>query len=431
MGAKKQHSLQRRSYATTRAFIRSLRARSESPRTIRIFTNVQNSSVAGISRVMSSFVEHAQSSTHAKVEMVCVSVAEPKNEERPVWEANRALRGKIATLLYTGEMPLLGPVLEHARGMQDIRRAFAPFIKALVEQLRATTPDIVLINGTYNVPWCLMLAARQLGLPIVVHYHGSITKETEHWQEERKKRLLRHMEMSFYDRSARYVFPSQLIKKYVEREIFARALPSQRALVLPNPIPEEFFGTPMHRPGSGIGFVGRWTRVKNTTFLARFAKANTERGSYPVYVVTDKNSKRKAAKILREHALFVGPFLRAETLANLYAKLRVIICPSYFETYGNVAQEAVAAGTAALVSRNMGVAEVFEEIGLSRLIVNFEKMSEVFDAIRDRRRLTITKTERDALHKKAGAKVVHEQLLQYMRYVQLHSRAHAAAPERT
>lgn len=127
--------------------------------------------------------------------------------------------------------------------------------------------------------------------------------------------------------------------------------------------------------------------------------------------------------MLHRNAKFVGPFIRATTLANLYAKLRVVICPSYFETYGNVAQEAVAAGTAALVSRNMGVAEVFEEVGLSRLVVDFDDMTSVFDAIRDRRRLTITKNEREKLHKKAGAKVVHEQLLQYMRYVQLHSKS--------
>lgn len=425
MDTPKRRSLQRRSYETTRSLIRAYRKRIQTPRTIRIFTNVQNSSVAGISRVMSSFVEHAQSSTLAKVEMVCVAIAEKPDSDplHPTWQKEAFSHGKISTLIYNRSLPLFGALLEHARGVRDLQHAYDPLIRALIEQLKETRPDIVLINGTYNMPWCLMLAAKQLRLPVVVHYHGSLTKETEHWQENRKKQLIRHMEMMFYHHGARYIFPSQLTKKYVEDKVFLNFLSSQRAFVLPNPIPEEFFQTPQHRPGMGVAFVGRWTRIKNISFLTRFARAVAEHSLGPLYIVTDRNSKRRATKVLHRNAKFVGPFIRATTLANLYAKLRVVICPSYFETYGNVAQEAVAAGTAALVSRNMGVAEVFEEVGLSRLVVDFDDMTSVFDAIRDRRRLTITKNEREKLHKKAGAKVVHEQLLQYMRYVQLHSKS--------
>jgi glycosyltransferase involved in cell wall biosynthesis len=383
---------------------------------------VQNASVAGISRVMSSFVQHAQASTHAKVEMLCTSLVPPNEQEaEPSWQKTIDPQNRITTLLYEGPLPVFTQVLEQAKGIRDLQHAFLPLIEAYVAKLQETQPDIVLINGTYHVPWCLMLAAKRLKLPIVVHYHGSITKETEHWENKKNKRIIHNMEAAFYRGDIRYVFPSRLIKSYVEKHIFNHALPPQRALVLPNPIPEEFFAAPMFKYRRGIGFVGRWTRIKNISFLKRFVDTNARhRRPRDMYVVTDQNSKSRAVKILGEKVHYIEPFTSPETMAAFYAKMKVIICPSYFETYGNVAQEAVAAGTAALVNRNMGVAEIFEEVGLSRLIVNFSNMNEVFETIQNEKKLRISKRERKALRNKGGALVVHEQLLQYMRYVQLH-----------
>lgn len=61
----------------------------------------------------------------------------------------------------------------------------------------------------------------------------------------------------------------------------------------------------------------------------------------------------------------------------------VVLSPSFFETYGNVAQEAVATGTPAIVGPNMGVAEIFKEIGLSQWIVDFKSTKNVYYKIKE------------------------------------------------
>ncbi|MCB9804628.1 glycosyltransferase [Candidatus Peribacteria bacterium] len=37
----------------------------------------------------------------------------------------------------------------------------------------------------------------------------------------------------------------------------------------------------------------------------------------------------------------------------LHERVDIIICPSKFETYGNIAQEAIALGTPVILSKNM------------------------------------------------------------------------------
>ena len=58
-----------------------------------------------------------------------------------------------------------------------------------------------------------------------------------------------------------------------------------------------------------------------------------------------------------------------------------MLSPSRFETYGNVAQEAVACGTPSLVSEQMGVAETFRKIGLDDLIIDFSCPKRVLENI--------------------------------------------------
>jgi len=73
--------------------------------------------------------------------------------------------------------------------------------------------------------------------------------------------------------------------------------------------------------------------------------------------------------------------MESTRLARFYSKMDVVICPSRFETYGNVAQEAVACGTPALISKNMGVAETFKKFGIDRWITDFSSPAGVLHAI--------------------------------------------------
>lgn len=382
---------------------------------MRIFSNIQTSHVAGISRVMSSFAEFVRSSQSGEgIELVCVTI-DPESKSLDLWREEPE-RGGSKTLTYQAPLPSFGDVVRDAKNIDDIRDAYKPLTDALRKKLKEEKPDVVLVNGTYFVPWCLVMAARSLRLPVVLYYHGSLTKETEHWKEKNSKHLLRQMEASFDRVDIKYLFPSELIKDFIEQKVFRHPLYRRHVVVLPNPIPEAFFRAKRRAAKQRVGFVGRWTRIKNPAFLVRFVELNRKAGEpFEIYVLTDPASRATAAKILHDQVRFVRPRAKSADLASFYTKMSAIICPSHFETYGNVAQEAVAAGTPAFVSRNMGVAEVLERVGLSELIVDFTKPRSVFKALQGAEDIDISRTARRALRRTAGAPVVHQKLLAYLR----------------
>lgn len=380
---------------------------------MKIFTNIQTAHVAGISRVMSSFAEHIRSGGGQPAQLVCVTVAKEPGPGAP-WAEEETKQYK--TLVYQAPMPAFGDAVRGAQHLDDLRYAYKSLTDALRRKLKEEQPDLVLVNGTYFLPWCLIMAARSLRLPVVLHYHGSLTKETEHWDDPHARALLRRMEASFDRADIRYVFPSTLIKDFVEQEVFRHPIYRRHVAVLPNPIPEAFFRAKRRKSKRRIGFVGRWTRIKNPAFLARLVAFNRKQGEpFEIYVLTDQASRATAAKILHDRVTFVRPRAHSAELAKFYARMSAIVCPSHFETYGNVAQEAVAAGTPAFVSRNMGVAEVFDRIGLSELVVDFTKPRTVFKALQDADHLAISRTARRALRKTAGAPAVHSKMLAYLR----------------
>jgi glycosyltransferase involved in cell wall biosynthesis len=381
---------------------------------MKIFTNTQTSHVAGISRVMSSFASHVRSLRAQRVELVSVSLAKTPGGAQE-W---RTERGPGCSALHEYQAPLLqfGEVIRAARTLDDVRRAYAPLTEALRQKLKEERPDVVLVNGTYFMPWCLMMAARSLRIPVVLYYHGSLTKETAHWDDPRARRLLTRLEASFDRADVKHIFPSALIKEFVEREVFLRPLPRRSAVVLPNPVPEAFFRARGRKTKPRIAFVGRWARVKNPAFLVRLVALNRRAGSpFEIWVLTDPESRKHAAKILHDRVHFARPRSKSADLASFYRRMSAVICPSHFETYGNVAQEAVAAGTPAFVSRNMGVAEILRKVGLDELIVDFNNPREVFKLLQAAADTQVDRTARRALRRIAGAPVVHTKLLEYLR----------------
>lgn len=381
---------------------------------MKIFSNIQTSHVAGISRVMSSFGEYVRSTRSGEdIQLVCVSI-DKEGAGKTEWRTEQDKGNTL--LIYGGTLPDFGEVISKARYLDDVRDAYAPLTEAFRQKLKEEAPDVVLVNGTYIVPWCLVMAARSLRLPVVLYYHGSLSKETEHWEDAAARRMLRRMEASFDRADIKYLFPSELIKEYVEREVFCHPIYRNHAVVLPNPIPEAFFRARRRTNKHRIGFIGRWTRIKNTAFLVRFVEINRKAGEpFDIYVLTDPASRKNAVRILHDRVHFVRPRARSSDLAAFYGRMSAVICPSHFETYGNVAQEAVAGGTPAYVSANMGVAEVFRKVGLEELVVDFSKPREVFKALRDSEHVHIDRTARRALRKAAGAPAVHRKLLDYLR----------------
>src|SRR3989339_339253 len=382
---------------------------------MKIITNIKDSKIGGIGRVTSSFAQWVnQHAHHEPIELVGVS-AEPRTSDDAVPSEVTSTRSRQEGMDLISHLVLpskpLGDVLKESADLRDVKRHFRAGIEAFRTSIREEKPDLVLLNGTYYLPWLLMNAAHAEKVPMALHYHGSLTKETEHWNDEHMKNMMRAMESSFDRKGMRYIFPSTLAKTLVENKIFNHRLSNRRAIVLPNSVPDEFFNADPVMSKGQLGFVGRWTKIKNTEFIERLAKYNDVlEQPFRLNIITDPTRKQFARESMQGASVrLLNPRDNAADLARFYAQMSYMLCPSYFETYGNVAQEAVAAGTPAFVSKNMGVAEVFRKIGLDRLVVDFKTPRNFFKVLDDNHDLrVITDSHRMALRDMVGSDVIHQ-----------------------
>jgi glycosyltransferase involved in cell wall biosynthesis len=103
-----------------------------------------------------------------------------------------------------------------------------------------------------------------------------------------------------------------------------------------------------------MGYVGRLTREKNLRLLAALERALLEAGlTRYLFVIVGGGSERAWLEENLRRAEFTG-VLRGEPLARAYANFDLFLFPSRTDAFGNVVQEALAAGTPALVTRQGG-----------------------------------------------------------------------------
>ncbi|MFN7991292.1 MAG: glycosyltransferase family 4 protein [Candidatus Micrarchaeia archaeon] len=255
-------------------------------------------------------------------------------------------------------------IYRRSDSISSLRENFAPLIREMMEIVKGA--DVVLLGGTYFVPWCLLQAARALRKPVVLCYAGILSMEIGHMPDD-MQRTLRIMEKDFYDPDIFYIFPSALTKRTVEG-IFGQELGNSE--IIHNGVPLEFLSVdspPQRR--FPVAFIGRNTPVKNPEFLLDLALALG--GRHQVFMVTKEDEGNRLIRDLRKAGVAVLDPMDTGSLAGFYSETGVVVSPSRFETYGNVPLESVSAGTPALVSSSMGVSEVFSMLGLGGYVGHF------------------------------------------------------------
>lgn len=303
--------------------------------------------------------------------------------------------------------PSLANTIKSASSIEKVRDAYKPVTEFYYSAIEKIRPDVILINGTFFLPWCLLQAAKKYGkAKIILHYHGVLTKEVEHWKEKNAKKLFKIMEQEFDSPTLSYVFPSKYAKDTVEKEVYGHSI--KKAVILPNPIPDFFFKKPKSRTSKIIGMVSRWTKVKNPNFLLSLAEHNKKiNENYGIYAVSDlKSTVPYYHKV--SSAINILPPVENKLLPRFYRKFGILIMPSFFETYGNVAQEAIAAGIPALVSPNTGVAETFKKIGLKNWIIDFSCPKKVLSKIEKVLHTKISDEVIKKLHNNYNNKIIFE-----------------------
>ena len=211
-----------------------------------------------------------------------------------------------------------------------------------------------------------------------MHYHGVLTKEVRGYGAKQRE-IFREMEKCFDSKDIFYIFPSFLAKRVVEKEVFGHTI--SKCKVLPNSVPLYFHGPMTDNASNKIGVVSRYARIKNLDFVYKLAEYNQNHGGkFEINLITDISPKKsplhKWAKIIN-----VQKPVNNKALPAFYQKMGLILSPSHFETYGNVAKEALAAGTPAMVSKNMGVSETFKKLGLRKLVISFDSVKSVYEKI--------------------------------------------------
>lgn len=272
----------------------------------------------------------------------------------------------------------LREIMESAKDLREVRSAFSKPIKIIRKILQETRPDVLLLSGTYYLPWLISIAAQREGIPIVLWYAGVLSKETAHFPAHLRKLYLA-MEKSMVKRATKIIFPSLLCKKAVEKEVLLAKI--DNSYIVPNPV-SHIFTEPTAVDFSlekRIAAVGRYSKIKNfEKFFDIHRELGRRKWGHTSSFVT---SGTKIKKLPR--SIDVLPPMTAEGLKNFYLSQGLIICPSTFETFGNVPMEAVCLGIPVLVSENMGCAEVLRKVGLENMVISFHSTKKVADRVQE------------------------------------------------
>jgi glycosyltransferase involved in cell wall biosynthesis len=252
----------------------------------------------------------------------------------------------------------------------DVDFGFDPLLwryaQRVGDALLAFKPDLVHIISPGDFSILGACWAYRLGIPIVGSFHTNLHE----FAAARLEKLLRFVPTR----------PRQAICRAVEQTC-ARGLGEfykiPRLLLAPNPELQQWLERTTGRPcrlmrrgvdtelfhpsrrdaNDGVfrlGFVGRLMREKNLRLMAEIERALIDSGKTQYrFVIVGHGSERLWLEENLLRADFTG-VLHGEELARAYANLDLFLFPSRADAFGNVVQEALAAGTPAVVTDQGG-----------------------------------------------------------------------------
>jgi|JI8StandDraft_1071087.scaffolds.fasta_scaffold02124_4 glycosyltransferase involved in cell wall biosynthesis len=301
-------------------------------------------------------------------------------------------------------------------GIKALKNEWKQQIEDTKQFLLLNDIQVVFISGGYFGPWILSVAAKALGLPVVLRYAGVLSKEMLFENKGTSKNVLA-CERAIAKSAAHIIYPSALCKKIVEKTILkATAI---RSSVIPNPLTypvlSRYSNTRFDGMLKSIAFVGRWNGIKNPqAFVDLHNWLLNDRWSHRAYIVT---SSKKINDIVPESIERV-PQMSHDDVYQFYKSVGLIVVPSVFETFCNVAAEALFVGTPVLVSENVGISSYLQEAGLGRMVIkDFSDIEAVALATKKLCGTKISAREQKALRKILNTKRSYENIVHVIKSV--------------
>lgn len=274
----------------------------------------------------------------------------------------------------------IGEIIKKSKNIKEVVAHFREIITLIQNTLKDTKPDVVLVSGTFYIPWLISIAAKKQKIPILLWYSGVLTKETESYPLHTRT-IFRQMEIQVIKNASKIIFPSSLCQEAVRTCVTPRL--TQDTYVIPNPVSSYFSDSPVvHFPVSqSIAAVGRYTPVKNfDLFFNIHTELLKQKWLHECSIVT--NAGKKQIKHLPK-SISVLPPMNTEGIKNFYTAQGLIVCPSTFETFGNVPMEAACMGVPVLVNDTMGCSEILKKAGLANMVISFKDMKAVTERIKE------------------------------------------------
>jgi glycosyltransferase involved in cell wall biosynthesis len=263
--------------------------------------------------------------------------------------------------LDTGREQLVSPGLHVRYTRRVLPESVAPqLLTALPEYVRWA--DVVHLVGNYNFPtFPTLLAARLADKPLFWSPRGGLQR----WAEARKPQL-----KAAFERVCRELLPRRCtlhVTSEDEGSASSARLGGVPYVVIPNgvPIPE----APRHEPSDSalrIGFLGRLDAKKGIPNLLGACALLPGLGlpRFELAIAGSGDPSYEAALHAQQHALgllrevrFLGELPDAGK-ADFFARIDVLVMPSYTENFGIVAAEALAHAVPVIASRGTPWAEL-------------------------------------------------------------------------
>lgn len=298
-------------------------------------------------------------------------------------QVHRVPRGRLHW--YVSKAPLLGSLA--SRALRELEDGWVLF--RLVWRLHRRAPfDVVEGTETGSLVTALLLR----DVPLVTRLHGehyTFHRHTPDVPLTRGIRLGRVLQRAALRRSRALISPSRSHAAEISSELRSRHPP---ITIIPNTVSWPLdVKAPADRAPGIVLFVGRLDRYKGVPLLLDAARRVVRSMPRACFVFAGGShptlQDRDLAELVRRHALqrhvrFLGHVSREE-IRSRYTRAAVCVLPSYYETFGLAALEAMSLGVPVVATAAGALPEVVEH-GVTGVLVppgDAERLAEAIVAL--------------------------------------------------